>query len=332
MKAAFSRRYGPAGTVTIADLPTPVAGPGEVLVEVHASSVTTADWRLRASAFPGGLWLPGRLVAGISRPRHPVLGSDFSGRVAALGSGTTGFAVGDMVFGYAGRGAHAEVLAMPATGAIAPRPAGLSHREAAALPWGALAALAFLRDVLRLRAEQRILIVGASGGVGAYAVQIARHMGAEVTGVASGANRELVLSLGASRFLDYREDGVTEGAGRYDAILDTVGALTFREARKSLTHKGVFAPLNYSVGDVFRALRSGMGSGPRMRIAISGDSRTDLDEIARMVETGALRPVIDRVYGLDDIAAAHAHVEGRHRRGAVVLGIRPEAVPAVAAA
>jgi NADPH:quinone reductase-like Zn-dependent oxidoreductase len=329
MKAALTRRYGPAETVTIAVLPTPVAGLGEVLVEVHASSVTTADWRLRASAFPGGLWLPGRLVAGLFRPKHPVLGSDFSGHVAALGAGATGFAVGEAVFGCAGHGAHAEVLAMPANGAIAPRPAGLSHREAAALPWGALAALGFLRDVLKLKPGQRILIVGASGGVGAYAVQIARHMGAEVTGVAGGANRELVLSLGASRFLDYRTDRVV---GPYDAILDTVGALTFREARKSLTRNGVFAPLNYSVGDVVRALRSGLGSGPTMRIAMSGESRADLDEIARMVEMGALRPVIDRVCGLDDIAAAHAHVEGRHRRGAVVLGIRPEAVPADAAA
>ena len=332
MKAALARRYGPAETVTIADVPTPKAGPGQVLVEVHASSVTTADWRLRASAFPGGLWLPGRLVAGIFRPRHPVLGSDFSGRVAALGPGATGFAVGDAVFGYAGHGAHAEVLAMPATGAIAPRPAGLNHREAAALPWGALAALGFLRDVVKLKGGQRILIVGASGGVGAYAVQIARHMGADVTGVASGANRDIVLSLGASRFLDYRTDTVAGGADRYDAIFDTVGALTFKEARKSLTENGIFAPLNYSVGDVFRALRSGLGSGPTMRIAVSGDSRADLDDIARMVEMGALRPVIDRVYPLDDIAAAHAHVEGRHRRGAVVLGIRPEAVPAAAAA
>jgi NADPH:quinone reductase-like Zn-dependent oxidoreductase len=332
MKAALATRYGPAGVVTIAEIPTPEAGPGEVLVEVHASSVTTADWRLRASAFPGGLWLPGRLVAGLLRPRHPVLGSDFSGRVAALGAGATGFAVGDAVFGYAGHGAHAEVLAMRATGAIAQRPAGLSHREAAALPWGALAALGFLRDVLKLRAGQRILIVGASGGVGAYAVQIARHMGAEVTGVASGANRDLVVSLGADRFRDYRTESILDNADRYDAIFDTVGALTFREARKSLTDKGIFAPLNYSVGDVFRALRSGMGSGPTMRIAVSGDRPTDLDEIGRMVETGALRPVVDRVYGLDDIAAAHAHVESRHRRGAVVLGIRPEAVPAAAAA
>jgi NADPH:quinone reductase-like Zn-dependent oxidoreductase len=332
MKAALATRYGPAGVVTIAETPAPVAGPGEVLVEVHASSVTTADWRLRASAFPGGLWLPGRLVAGLFRPRHPILGADFSGRVVALGEGATGFAVGDAVFGHAGHGGHAEYLTMSAAGPIAPRPRGLSHAEAAALPWGALAALVFLRDVLKLRAGQRLLIVGASGGVGAYAVQIARHMGALVTAVASGANRDLVLSLGADRFRDYRTESIPDPADRYDAIFDTVGALTFREARKSLTPRGIFAPLNFGLGDVPRALWSSVRSGPTMRIAVSGDTRADLDAIANMATSGALRPVIDRTYGLDDIVAAHIHVEGRHRRGAVILGIRQEDVPAAAAA
>jgi NADPH:quinone reductase-like Zn-dependent oxidoreductase len=333
MKAALYTRYGPAAEVlTIAEAPMPRTGPDDVLVEVHASTVTTADWRLRASAFPGGLWLPGRLVAGLFRPRHPILGSEFSGRVAAVGDRVTGFAPGDEVFGFSGHGSNAEYLAMPASGPIARRPEGLSHREAAALPFGALSALVFLRDVVRLKPGQDILIVGASGGVGSYAVQIARAMGARVTGVASGERRDMVLGLGAERFIDYRTTAVADGSVRHDAIFDTVGALTFAEARKSLTPNGVFVPLNFGVGDVPRALWSSLGRGPRLRLSVSGDTRADLDEISKMVGSGALRPVIDRIYGLADIVAAHEHVESRHRAGAVVLSLRPSDIPEIVAA
>ncbi|MGI1661301.1 NAD(P)-dependent alcohol dehydrogenase [Palleronia sp. KMU-117] len=332
MKAALHTRYGPAGVLSIAEAPMPRTGPDDVLVEVHASSVTTADWRLRASAFPGGLWLPGRLVSGLFKPKHPILGTEFSGRVAAVGDRVTGFAPGDEVFGFSGHGSNAEYLAVPASGPIAPKPDRLSHREAVALPFGALSALVFLRDVVRLKPGQTVLIVGASGGVGSPAVQIARALGARVTGVASGDRREMVLGLGAEAFIDYRSAPVADGSMRYDAIFDTVGALTFAEARKALTPNGVFVPLNYGVWDLFRALAAKLRGGPRLRIALSGDTRADLDEVARMVDRGDLRPVIDQIYGLDDIVAAHEHVESRHRAGAVVISVRPSAIPASVAA
>jgi len=323
MKAATYNRYGPADVLKVTDVPMPAPKAGEVLVEVHASSVTTADWRLRASAFPGGLWLPGRLMTGLFRPRHPILGTEFSGRIAQVGDGVSAFREGDAVFGFSGHGGNAEFLAMPADGPIAPLPAGLSHAGAAALPFGAISALVFLRDIAKLRPGQSVLVVGASGGVGVYAVQIARHLGAHVTGVASGDNRDLVLGLGAEAFVDYRTEKPTAPAAGFDVIFETVGAMDFNAARPLLAQDGVFVPLNFGVGDAVRALASSWRKGPKMKIAVSGDSRADLDILSGMVETGALRPVIDRTFALDDIAAAHTHVEGRHRKGSVIVTVRP---------
>jgi NADPH:quinone reductase-like Zn-dependent oxidoreductase len=323
MKAATHTRYGDADVLAISDVPMPVPGSKEVLVEVHASSVTTADWRLRASAFPGGLWLAGRLVAGLFRPKNPILGTEVSGRVASVGEDVTDFAPGDAVFGFSGHGGNAEYVAMRADGPIAPLPRGLDHRGAAALPFGAISALVFLRDVAKLDAGQRILIVGASGGVGVYATQIARHMGARVTGVASGENRDLVLGLGADDFIDYRTQPLAALSDRFDVIFDTVGALDFADARRLLTPTGLFVPLNFGVADVGRSLWASLRGGPKMRISVNGDTRADLDRVAALVAEGALRPVIDQVFPLDEIVSAHRHVEGRHRKGAVVIEVRP---------
>lgn len=263
-------------------------------------------------------------MTGLFRPRHRILGTEFSGRVTSVGGGVTAFRPGDSVFGFSGHGGNAEYLVMPADGPIAPQPEGLGYAEAAALPFGAISALVFLRDIAKLRPGQSLLVVGASGGVGFYAVQIARHLGARVTGVASGANRDLVLGLGAEAFIDYRTEKPTAPKTGFDVIFDTVGVMDFQAARPLLARDGVFVPLNFGVGDMFRALASSWRKGPKMRIAVSGDSRTDLDILARLVAEGALRPVIDRTFSLDDIAAAHAHVEGRHRKGAVIVAVRPD--------
>ena len=321
MKAARADRYGGPEVVELADVP----GPGEVLVRVGAAALTTADWRIRASAFPGGLWLAGRLVAGLTRPRHPILDSAFSGSVAALGPGARGFAPGDPVFGFAPHGAHAELLTMKATGAIAPRPTGLTDEDAASLPFGGASALVFLRDVARLERDQRLLILGASGAVGVHAVQIARAMGAHVTAVASGANEALLRRLGAHDVLDYRATDPLDGTRSYDVILDTVGVATFRRARAALTRNGQFVPLNYAAIDALRALFGRLRRGPRMRIAVSSDSRATLDDLAAMVRAGTLRLVIERVLPFADIRAAHRLIETRHRRGSLILQIAPDA-------
>ena len=315
MKAALYDRYGPPETIRLAEIPTPAAAPGEVLVRVRAAALTTADWRLRASAFPGGLWLAGRLMTGLLRPRNKVLGSAFAGTVTALGPGATGFQPGDPVFGFAPNGAHAEYLTIKTTAAIAPMPEGLSFEDAAALPFGGASALVFLRDVAKLASGQRILILGASGATGSYAVQIARAMGAEVTGVASGPNEDFVSGLGAAHFIDYHSEDPLAGARRYDVIFDTVGAATFAKARSALTANGTFVPLNFSVLDAIR----GAFSGRTMKIAVSGDSRAHLDDLAAMIRAGTLRALVETVLPFDQIRKAHRLVETRHRRGTLVL-------------
>lgn len=319
MKASVYDRYGPPDVLRIEDVAQPVAGPGEVLVRVRAAAVTTADWRMRAAAYPGILWLPGRLMTGFLRPKHRILGTDFAGEVAALGAGAGRFAPGQRVFGFSGRGAHAEYLAMPEAGAIVATPEGLADDEAAALPFGALTALVFLRDFAGLAAGQKVLILGASGGVGCYAVQIAKAIGAEVTGVASEGNLDLVRSLGAAHVIDYRVEDATAAAERYDLVFDTVGAVDFGRAKRVLTPDGLFLPLNFGGREIAQALRARITGGPRIRIAVSGDTAADLEVLKEMVAAGTLRPVIDRRYPLARIAEAHAHVETRRRRGAVVI-------------
>lgn len=313
------------------DIPTPEIGEGQILVKVGASSVTTADWRMRASAFPGGLWLPGRLMTGLFRPKNRVLGVDFAGEVAAVGAGVRRFSKGDRVFGFAGKGSHAEFVAMDADGAIAKTPDGVTDAEAAALPFGAIAALVFLRDFAKVRPGTKVLVVGASGGVGACAVQIARALGAEVTGVASAASADLVRSLGATRVIDYRAEDYAARAAGWDVVFDTVRQADFAHARRALTPGGLFLPLNFGLKDMLRAPFTGWRGAPRMVTAINGDSREDVEEIAAMVAEGTLRPVIDRRFLLSEVREAYRHVEGRHRRGAVILEVAPGPVSVAAA-
>lgn len=319
MKAAVYRTYGGPEVVRIEETARPEPGPGEMLIKVAHGSVTTADWRLRAAEFPGVLALPGRLMFGLRHPRQPVLGSAFAGHVAALGAGVTGFAPGQAVFGFTMLGAHAEYLVVKAAGAVLPLPEGLALSEAAALPFGGLSALVFLRDYARITPGQRLLVVGASGGVGAYAVQIARALGAEVTGVASGPHEALVRDLGAQGFVDYRQQPVSALATRFDAVIDTVGALRFSEARAVLAPGGVFVPLNFGLREIGQALWTRLFGRKALRLGVSGDTKADLAVLAGWVTEGRLRPVVDRRFPLSEIAVAHALVETRHRKGAVLL-------------
>ncbi|SDH39576.1 NAD(P)-dependent alcohol dehydrogenase [Alloyangia pacifica] len=318
MKAATARRYGPADVLRIEDLPRPEPGPGEILIRVRAASVTTADWRLRAAEFPGGLALVGRMVAGLWKPRHLVPGSDVAGEVAALGAGVGGFEVGQRVLAVLGHGGHADYALAKADGAVVPLPEDMGFDEAAALPFGGLTALEFLRDVANLRTGQEVLILGASGGVGAYAVQIAAALGAHVTAVAGPGRESLLRGLGAERVLDYRKDEI---AGRFDLAFDTVGATHWPQSRGLLGKQGLFLPLNFGLGDLWHLLQAKLSGGPRMVLHVSGDSRAGLEALLDLWRAGKLRPVIDSRFALKDIAEAHRLVETRHRAGAVVLEV-----------
>jgi NADPH:quinone reductase-like Zn-dependent oxidoreductase len=321
MKAVVYERYGSPDVLELRDVEAPAPVDGEVLVRVAATTVTTADWRLRASAFPGVTWLPGRVMVGLFRPKKGVLGGDFAGEVQAAGPGATRFEPGDRVFGFCGTGAHAELVAVSESAAIAATPENLGDEEAAAVPFGALAALVFLRDFARLRSGQRLLVVGASGGVGSYAVQLGRHFGAEVDGVCGPTSLDLVRSLGAGHVFDYTREDFTRSGRTYDVILDTVGATSFGRCKASLTERGVFVPLNFGLREAVQALATSIGRGRRVLIGVNGDKREDLELIAELLRDGRIRPVIDRSYPLDAIAEAHRHVEGRHRLGSVVVAV-----------
>jgi len=330
MKAAVYHKYGAPEVVSVTEMPTPAPGPEQVLIRVHASSVTTADWRLRASAFPGILWLPGRLMMGLTGPRKPVLGLDLAGEVVATGHAVTRFAVGQRVFGFAGGGGHAEYAVLSQDAALVEMPEDMRYDEAAALPFGAVCALIFLRDVASVQSGQRVLILGGSGGVGVYAIQIAKALGAHVTASASAEKADLMQALGADAVQDYRRDPADAG-GPFDLIFDAVGATDWRGARKALRKSGLFLPLNFKGRDIWHMLRSKCAGGPRMVLHVNGDSAETLRDLLALRDKGQLRPVIDRHFALDDIRAAHAYVEARRRKGAVIVDvIKPEDTQAVA--
>jgi NADPH:quinone reductase-like Zn-dependent oxidoreductase len=325
MQACIYAAYGAAEVVTVGQRERPAMKADEVLVRVHAAAVTTADWRFRAAAFPTGFKLLGRLMLGLLRPRNPVLGMDFAGTVTDAGSKVTRFRVGQRVFGSTNpmrRGAHAEYLVVKESDAIIATPAGLTDEQAAAIPFGGNAALAFMRDFGRVQPGQRVLIVGASGGVGVWAVQIARHLGAEVTGVASARNLDLVRSLGAHHFVDYGSGEIAAKGQRYDLIFDTVGVTTFAGSKPALTSHGTYLPLNGGVREIGQSLLTSVGRGKRLKHAVSSNSRASLETLVELIATGALAaPIIDRVYPMSEIAEAHRQVEARHKRGSVIVNM-----------
>lgn len=331
MKAAYYDRYGPAEVVAIRDVETPTPGKNDLLIQVVSSAVSTADWRLRASKFAPFLWLPGRLIFGLFKPKRKILGTDFAGRVAAVGASVTNFAPGDAVFGFSGHGGHGEYLALPSDGPVVKKPGNLSFDQAAAVPFGALTALVFLRDVIQIRPSQKILILGASGGVGVFAVQLAKIFGAHVTGVASTENLDLLRNLGADRVIDYKVQDFTKGAEAYDVVLDTAGISSFSAVKPHLTEKGLYVPLEFDHRHIWQALITGIRKGKRVVVNVSGDTQQDLALVATQFERGELRAVIDSSYPLAQIVAAHQRVESRHKTGAVIVHVgAPETGPAPA--
>ena len=327
VKAATCRAYGPADDLDVEDLPQPLPGPSEVLVQVYRSTVTSGDVRLRAFKGAGIFWLPMRLAFGVLRPRNPVMGMEFSGRVAAVGERVRNFSVGDAVFGMRIGGANAGYLTLPEDAVVVAKPPGLSFEEAAAVPFGALSALSFLRDCAQMRPGQKVLIHGASGAVGAFAVQLAKHFGAHVTGVCSKANVGLVTSLGADAVINYQAVDFTQGPERYDVILDTVGGARFSRTRRVLTPRGKHVFVVHGLPEFLLALWTSLRGGRRVIVGICRDSRQDLQLISSLLSSGRLRPVVDRIYRLSDIREAHRYVESGRKRGAVVVDLGCDDTP-----
>jgi NADPH:quinone reductase-like Zn-dependent oxidoreductase len=307
MKAIVYRTYGPPSVLLLTDLAKPVPGRHEVLVRVYASTVTSGTVWMRQGAFPGS-WLftvALRLMVGIRRPRRPVLGVEFSGVVEAVGDRVTRFRPGDAVYGTTTglrQGAYAEYVCVPESwrgGVIGLKPAELTFAEAAALPVGGMTALQLLQKA-DLEKGQSILIYGASGSVGTYAVQLATYLNASVTGVCSTANLTLVRSLGADAVLDYTQTDLTQLGSRFDVVIDAVGKLPPLCRKVLLRKEGRFVSV----------------------LSMTGESRRYLDTLLRMIGEGRLRPVIDQVYPLEEIVAAHDYVDSGRKKGNVVVSIK----------
>lgn len=324
MKAIACTRYGPPETLEMQERDAPLPGAGEIRIEVHATTVTRADTRIRSFSFPHQwlLSLPVGLGLGFGKPRQPVLGMELAGRVDMVGPGVTRFKPGDEVYGATLAslgGAYAQYACVPEHGAVARKPDGISFAQAAALPIGARTALQFLR-LARLAPGQRIVVYGASGSVGTYAVQLARHFGAHVTAVCSGANGALMTSLGAHRVIDYTRLDFSDSGERYDVIFDTVDKCPFSSCMRALKTRGVYlnaTRLLPSAAMLLARLR-----GRKIMLSRGApETAAALDFLTPLVEAGTLRVVIDRAYRLDEIVEAHRYVDQGRKRGNVAIAV-----------
>ncbi len=291
-----------------------------LLIQVHATSVTTADWRMRTGDFGSGMSWLGRLMFGLTRPRTPITGREFAGRVVAVGARAQGFSVGDDVFGtYAG--ANVERIAMPTSGVVTHMPRGLTHAEAVALPFGGVCAIDFLEDKAKVQPGERVLVVGASGGVGAYLVQVAAALGARVTGVCSAANADFVRELGATDVVDYRATEPSTLSGPYDVVVDTIGTTSVRRFRSMLSPTGRHVFIQGGFWELLRAVLPSFGRGPRVVGGVALDTAEAFERLRTWVEQGKIRPVVGHRFPMDQVVEAHRLVDSRHRRGAVVLEV-----------
>ena len=322
MKAVVYDTYGSPDVLRLRELPTPTPGDRDVLIRTYSTTVTSGDWRARSLNMPRGFGLMGRLFFGISKPRQPILGTELSGVIESVGRDVTRFKVGDEVFAFADAkmGCHAEYKVMPEDGAVAPKPANLTHDQAAALSFGGTTALIFFRRA-KLERGERVLINGASGGVGTAAVQLARHFGAHVTGVCSGANAQMVKALGADRVVDYTREDFTSDGEKYDVIMDTAGNAPFARIKGSLTERGRFIPVLGSLADLLRTPLVSMTSSRRIIAGPAIPKPDDLRFLARLAEAGELTPAIDRRFPFERMADAHRHVDTGRKKGNVVVTV-----------
>jgi NADPH:quinone reductase-like Zn-dependent oxidoreductase len=316
MKAIIYKKFGPPEVLQLQEVAKPTPKANEVLIKIVATTVAKEDPDMRAA--PG--------FNGLLKPRNPILGQELAGEVEAIGQAVTRFRPGDQVYGIGAFGAHAVYKCMPEDGALALKPVNMSYEEAASVPNGALTALPFLRDKGHIQCGQSVLIYGASGSVGTAAVQLAKYFGAEVTGVCSTTNLEMVKSLGAAKMIDYTQEDFTKSGETYDIIFDTVGKISFSRCRGALTKNGVYLTTVPMPGTMLHVLLTSIAGGKKARFAAAGlrpaaKKAKDLLFLKELIEAGQLKAVIDRHYPLEQMAEAHRYVETGHKKGNVVITV-----------
>jgi NADPH:quinone reductase-like Zn-dependent oxidoreductase len=328
MKAIVYTEYGPPDVLQLKEVAKPAPKDNELMVKIYAAAVNYGDISARNFGnvsprefnMPFLFWLPARMAFGFRKPKKQILGSEFAGEIEAVGKDVKRFKVGDPVFGYRGPsfGAYAEYLCMPEDGLVAIKPANMSYEEAAAVPYGALTALNLLRKV-DIQPGQKVLINGASGAIGSAAVQIAKHFGAEVTGVCGSPGLAFVQALGADKVIDYTQEDFTQNGETYDLIFDILGRSSFSRCKGSLKPNGRYLLASFKFKQLWQMVWTSLRGGQKVICALSMEKPADLMLVKEMVEAGQIKTIIDRRYPLVQAAEAHRHVETGHNKGKVVI-------------
>lgn len=320
MKAIVATKYGPPEVLQLKEVEKPTPKDNEILVRVHATTVNVGDCRMRSFTVPPLIWLPARIALGFTKPKNPIFGMELAGEVEATGKEVKRFKAGDQVFASTleeNFGAHAGYKCLPEDAAVVTKSKNMTYEEAATLSISANTALFFLKKG-NIQPGQKVLIHGASGAVGTFAVQLAKHFGAEVTGVCSARNIALVRSLGADQVIDYTQEDFTKNGERYDIIFDAAGKTTFAQCKTALKNKGIYLSTVMVLPEIKGPWHS-MTTGKQV-IGGTAATRTEaLVFLKELMEMGRLKPVIDRCYPLEHMAEAHHYVETGHKRGNVVI-------------
>ncbi len=329
MKAIVWTKYGPPDVLQLKEVEKPSPKDNEVLIKVYAATASTADTEFRRLKLPLLFAIPLRLYLGLIKPtRITILGTEFAGEIVSAGKDVTGYKPGDQVFGYTGlgMGTYAEYMSLPEkpsgmAGVLGKKPVNMSYEEAAAVPFGGLEALHSLRKA-NIQRGQKVLIVGAGGSIGTYAVQLAKHYGAEVTGVDKPGKLEMLRSIGADHVIDYTQEDFTKSGQIYDVILDTIGKSSFSGSLRSLEENGTYLNANPGLLGGVRMRWASKKSSKKVIPWTAGYTANNLLAIKELIEAGKIKPVIDKRYPLEQTAEAHRYVEARHKKGNVVITVQ----------
>jgi NADPH:quinone reductase-like Zn-dependent oxidoreductase len=330
MQAIVYKQYGAADVLHIAEIDKPVPGDNQILIKTCATSVNYGDLVARHFSdvspaefnMPGLFWIIAKLSFGLKKPRNPILGSEFAGEIEQTGKNVSQFKKGDAVFGYLGQkmGAYAEYIVMSEKDCVTQKPANMNFKEAATIPMGAVMAIHLLEKA-GLVAGQKVLINGASGSIGSAAVQIAKHLGAEVTGVCGNARMEFAKALGADKVIDYSKEDFTQSDDSYDLVFDILGKTSFAKCKRVLKSNGIYFSVSFKTGKLLQMIWTSIKGGKKVMIALAPGGKKDLLRVKELIEAGKIKTHIDKIFSMKEAAEAHRYVEEGHKKGNIILTI-----------